>query len=70
MGGFVEYAGGTYFIFKASEIISSLSVIGFIVAGCTVFITFTTFWRGLVQCVAETALFGTIIYLCAFLLTA
>lgn len=63
MGGFIEYAGGAFFLLRASEMIPILSTIGYAVIICTIFISVTTFWRGLIQRIAEVALFGSIIYL-------
>jgi hypothetical protein len=70
IGGFVEYAGGAYFIFQASESVPLLSTIGYIVVVCTIVITISAFWRGLVQRVAEIGLFGTIIYVSILIWTA
>jgi hypothetical protein len=69
LGGFIESAGGAFFLFKASETIPVLSKICFTVVVCMIAISITTFWRGLIQRVAEIALFGAIVYLSLLLVT-
>ena len=63
LGGFIEYVGGSYFLFQASEAIPFLSTIGYTIIICTIGISITKIARGLIQRGAEVALFGAMIYI-------
>lgn len=58
LGGFVEYAGGAYFLSQAGE---NFKYAGIVVMGCAVLISFNTPWRGAIQRVAEILLFSGIL---------
>jgi hypothetical protein len=69
LGGFIEYAGGIYFLMKASEqdrlfFGINFKAIGFIVIVCIILTSITANpVRGLAQRLAELLLFGAVIYL-------
>lgn len=70
IGGFVEYAGASFFLLRASEngerlFFIDYKIIAFIVIACMIGISFSSPVRGLIQRVAEVLLFGGVIAMAA-----
>ena len=68
LGGAIEYAGGIYFIFQSTIptiLFIETRIVGFILMGCFVLISFQSPFRGGVQRVAEFILFSSLIQLAA-----
>ncbi|GAB3641224.1 DUF998 domain-containing protein [Spirosoma arcticum] len=67
LGGFVEYAGGAFFLIQAADRLpgSWFDTIGYtVLAGAVLLSVQALFpWRGMIQRVAESWLFGTLIVL-------